>query len=75
MAFTIEPKDYASLDTDRSSWVIEPGEYEVKVGSSSEHITSTAKFDLDKEILVEKLSDSLTPTMTINELSNRSAAN
>ncbi|MGD1959903.1 MAG: glycoside hydrolase family 3 C-terminal domain-containing protein [Fulvivirga sp.] len=75
MAFTIEPKDYASWDTDRSSWVIEPGEYEVKVGSSSEHITSTAKFDLDKEILVEKLSDSLTPTMTINELSNRSAAN
>ncbi|WP_258103235.1 beta-glucosidase [Marinoscillum sp. MHG1-6] len=72
MTFTIAPKDYASWNTDRASWVVSAGEYEVKIGSSSEDIRTTANFVIADEIVVETLSNAVKPKMAINDLSSSS---
>ena len=68
LAFTIEPKDYASFDTARTSWIVEAGEFEVKIGASSTDIKKTGTFTISKEIVVEKLSHALQPKVQIKKL-------
>ncbi|MCB0374225.1 MAG: fibronectin type III-like domain-contianing protein, partial [Muricauda sp.] len=66
--FTISPGDYASFDSGRSSWVVEPGSYQVEIGASSEDIRQTLQFEVSKELVIEKLSPLLRPKGEINEL-------
>ena len=68
LTFSIEPKDYASYDTDRSSWIVEQGTFEVKVGASSSDIRTSETFDIPEEIIVEVLSHALQPQVDIDEL-------
>lgn len=66
--FEINARELASFDSARSAWVIEPGEYKVRIGASSETIMSEGKLVVDNEIIVEKVNKVLVPTKNINEL-------
>ncbi|MEQ8573007.1 MAG: glycoside hydrolase family 3 C-terminal domain-containing protein, partial [Fulvivirga sp.] len=68
LSITFNAKSIASFDTDRSSWVVEPGTYTVKIGASSNDIKGEATFTVDAEIVVEKVNKVLAPTETLNEL-------
>jgi len=63
--FEINPKDLCSFDEKTSSWVAEAGNYTIGVGSSSMNIEETATFQLEKELVVEKVSKALVPESPI----------
>lgn len=71
VTFNITSEDLASFITKRASWVAEPGNYQVKVGASSEDIKLTEGFKLPKEVVVEKDRNLLTPQVPIKELTNK----
>lgn len=66
--FTLQPKDLASFDTRRSSWVADAGSYTVSAGASSLDIKQSASFVLSKELVVEKVNKVLAPQVSIAEL-------
>lgn len=66
--FVLTPKDLASFDVTRASWVAEPGNYKLTIGASSEDNRQTASFQLPKELVVEKDHNVLTPKVTIKEM-------
>lgn len=68
LQFEIGAEDLASYDTQRSAWVAEPGEYQVKAGPSSLNILQTAKFTVASEIITEKCNKVIVPQVPINEL-------
>ncbi|MGJ9385804.1 glycoside hydrolase family 3 C-terminal domain-containing protein, partial [Salipaludibacillus sp. CF4.18] len=69
LTFNLNAKDLSSFDEEKSVWVIEKGSYEVNIGSSSENIHESAKFEVDKDIIVEKVNDVLEPQVEIPKLS------
>jgi beta-glucosidase len=71
ITFTILPKDLASFDTARSSWVAESGEYMLKIGASSEDIKLSQAFTLPKEVVTEKDSKAMAPSVQIDELKSK----
>jgi len=68
VTLVLNPKDLASFHTDQLSWIAAAGRYEVKIGASSEDIKLSKTFKLDKDLMVEKVTNALAPTTTINEL-------
>lgn len=68
LSFLIMPKDLASFNTEASSWIADAGTYTVKVGASSTDIRLSAKFELAKELIVEKDHKVLLPQVAIDEL-------
>jgi beta-glucosidase len=68
ISFTLLPRDLTSFDTERSAWIADAGKYMIKIGASSTNILQTASFDLGKEIVVEKTTKSLAPSVKIDEL-------
>jgi beta-glucosidase len=46
---TIPIRELASYDPDRKLWVVEPGEYQVRVGASSRDIRLVASFTISEE--------------------------
>lgn len=46
LTLSIDVEDLAYFDEQTMSWVVEPGDYEVKVGSSSRDIRSTVSFTI-----------------------------
>ena len=70
LTFTINAKDLASFNTDKSAWVADAGQYLVKIGASSEDIKMTRSFALPKTMIVEKVHKALSPPMAIAELKN-----
>lgn len=71
LTFTLTAKDLESFDTARSAWVAEDGTYKVKIGASATDIKKTAKFDLPKAIVVEKVHNVLKPEVQIAELAKK----
>jgi beta-glucosidase len=69
--FSLDARDLASFDSDRSAWVVEPGEYSVKIGASSEDIRAEAKFQVVEEIIVEKVNKVLVPNRAIREITRK----
>jgi beta-glucosidase len=65
MSFVIDPWSLASYHTNSSSWIAEEGLYTVKVGPSSGSLVAGADFQLDKEIVVEKVHSVLKPQVEI----------
>lgn len=70
LTFTIDPKNLASFNTEKSSWIADAGKYTVKIGASSEDIRMTKPFALAKMLIVEKDHKAIVPQVTINELKN-----
>jgi beta-glucosidase len=68
MSFLINPIDLASFDEASSSWVAEPGTYEIKIGASSKDIRQTADFNLAEELVVKKVNKALVPEKEINRM-------
>ncbi len=69
--FIIYPKDLASFETQRTSWIADAGKYTIKIGASSEDIKQSATFNLSKEIIVEKDHNVLKPQVEINEFTGK----
>jgi len=68
VSFKIETKDFASFDEATSTWIAEPGQYNLKVGASALAIKQTGAFKIAKEISAGKVSKALVPTREINKL-------
>ena len=68
MSFTVDAATLASFDESSSSWVIEAGKYQIKVGASATDIKLADTFNVGNEINVEKVSNSLAPLVEINKL-------
>jgi beta-glucosidase len=68
LTFTIDPKNLASFNTEKSSWIADAGKYIVKIGASSEDIRMTKPFALAKTLIVEKDHKAIVPQVTIDEL-------
>jgi beta-glucosidase len=68
LSFTIDRNSLSSFDPESSSWIAEPGSYELRIGASSKDIRQRATFTLPKTITVKKVSKSLVPADRINEL-------
>jgi len=68
LSFTLTAKDLESFDTAHSAWVAEGGDYTIKIGASSTDIKKTAKFNLPKTVVLEKVHDVLKPQVEITEL-------
>ncbi len=71
MNFTVGEMDLASFDESTSSWIIEPGEYTLKVGDSSTKIQQTGTFKVDKEINAGVVSNALAPQENIDRLTRK----
>lgn len=54
VSFSLSARDLASFDTDRMAWIVEPGTYELRIGSSSANINQLATFTVTDEIVIEK---------------------
>jgi beta-glucosidase len=68
LTFTLSKKDLASFDPSASAWILEPGSYFVKVGSSSLDIKQTGTFTVKEQIVAEKVNKVMTPEVAIQEL-------
>jgi beta-glucosidase len=71
IVLTLKASDLASFHTDKSEWVADAGEYNVKIGSSSREIAKTVSFKLGSDIVTEKTHNSLTPQVAIDEMINK----
>ena len=60
LEFTLQPKDLASFDSATSAWVIEAGNYTVKIGASSTDIRVEQDFSANASV-VEKTNRVLAP--------------
>ena len=71
LTFTLVNRDLASFWPSVSSWVMDKGTYEVRIGASSNDIRQKATFDVPKTIVVEKAHNVLYPNLPLTELSTR----
>lgn len=67
----LSPIDLASFDESTSSWIVEAGDYEIKIGSSSRNIKQTVSFCVPEEIIVQKVSNALIPQVEFKRLSRK----
>lgn len=51
----LNPKDLASFITDKSAWIAEKGKYRISIGSSSLDIKQMTDFNVNSDIIVEKV--------------------
>lgn len=68
LEFVITPDLLTSYEPDQSVWIAEAGEYEVRVGASSEDIRQTATFELAEDRNVENTTNALVPSREIDEM-------
>jgi beta-glucosidase len=71
LTFIITKNDLASFDEATSSWIAEPGTYEVKTGPSSRNVKLTGTFSLGNELVVGTVSKALVPEREINRLHHK----
>jgi beta-glucosidase len=69
LSFTLNAADLASFQTASSSWILDAGDYTVKIGTAEETYAS-AGFKVAKEALVGKVHKVVVPKIAINELKN-----
>lgn len=58
-AFELKDKDIASFNESLSAWVVEKGQYEVRIGASSRNIKLKAPFVVDSDVNVLKVNNAL----------------
>lgn len=65
---SINARDLSSFDEVNNHWVAEKGTYTVLVGTSSKAIAEKANFSLNKELVVEKTTNSLVPEKKLSTI-------
>lgn len=55
LTFTLAPKDLASFNPAAESWIADKGTYQVIIGASSRDIRLQEKFELPKQLVVERV--------------------
>ena len=68
LTFVLTGQDLASFDPASSSWIVEPGKYEVQIGASSQNIRQRSSFDVNKMIIVQKANKVMAPLTPITEM-------
>lgn len=68
LTFTLDARSLASFNAAKSSWIAEPGEYKISIGTSSCNIAQTAAFSLPAELEVAKENKALIPATNISEI-------
>lgn len=71
VSFLLDARLLASFWSGSSTWVTDKGNYEIKIGSSSEDIRQTISFNVPARIEVEKLNPVLYPNMPVKEMSRQ----
>jgi beta-glucosidase len=71
LSFELKNKDIASFDETQSAWIAEAGKYEVRIGASSRNIKLKAPFNIEGNIIVEKVSNVLALQASIKEKKNK----
>ncbi len=66
LTLNINAHDLSSYNTDKASWIADKGEYTVMVGSSIDDTVWSDSFSLAKDLVVEKLTNVLTPQKEID---------
>ena len=66
--FMITAKAIASFDEEHSGWLVEAGNYVLKIGASSEDIRLKSDFKVEKTISVEKAHKVMSPNREIDVL-------
>jgi beta-glucosidase len=66
--------DMASYEEKNAAWVLDPGTYYIRVGSSSRDTHVAAGLVLEQRVVTEQLSNRLTPDCEISLLSSADAA-
>ncbi len=69
LSFELDERSLASFWSGISAWVADKGEYEVRIGASSKDIRLKTSFNLESEIIVEKVHDVLYPNFMMKEIS------
>ncbi len=69
LSFELDARSLASFWSGRSTWIADPGDYEVRIGASSRDIRQRATFRLPQSLEVEKVHDVLYPNFLMKELS------
>jgi len=67
LSFPIKMSDWASYDPSCSCWIVEAGSYTVKVGASSLDAKTSARFEVPKDVIVEKSKVTL-PRASVKEI-------
>lgn len=68
LTFTLDKQALASFRTDLSAWVADKGDYEVRIGASSNDIRLKTNFSLPEQVMVEKVHDVLYPNLPLKEI-------
>lgn len=68
VALTFATENLASFDERRSAWVMEVGDYLLRVGEHSRKTTVATTVTLDEEVVVRKVSDILAVDQPLEEL-------
>lgn len=68
LSFILSARNLSSFHPDVSTWIAESGDYEVKIGASSNDIRQTATFTLEDNIEVKKENAVLLPAEEISEM-------
>ncbi len=69
LSFELDERSLASFWSGISAWVADKSDYEVHIGASSKDIKLKSSFNLEKEIVVEKVHDVLYPNFMMKEIS------
>ncbi len=64
-------KEMASYDTEDQAWVLEAGEYVIRIGNSSRNTKAAAVIKLDRSVKTVQLGDALKEQEEIDELSSK----
>jgi beta-glucosidase len=68
LTFELDKRSLASFDPSVSAWIADAGTYSVRIGSSSKEIRQTGTFELTRDLTVKKVSRSLIPQVSIEEI-------
>lgn len=64
LEFELESKDLASFDTENSNWIVEAGNYMIKVGASAKNLKNEAGLTVEKDIIAGSVTRALAPDRT-----------
>ena len=70
LTFTLDNRSLTSYWSGISAWVADKGDYEIRIGVSSNDIRQKATFNLPQRIIVEKCNNVLYPNLKLKEISS-----